>query len=81
MDISGGSSKAVASVSGPVTISSGGTGVGTLDLGQKDSPSTFDLRYFYGLQFNVFLLKAYVQVNDSLVRDTLGFNAGIRVAF
>ncbi len=93
-DLNFGTSKTTANVSGPVTISdslgvfttANNTNVSAtaslpLDSRGKIKPDTFSARYFAGLQFNIFLVKIYAQINQSLTNDTIGANAGLRLAW
>ncbi|MFN8370441.1 MAG: hypothetical protein U0T83_07430 [Bacteriovoracaceae bacterium] len=93
-DFNFGSAKTTANISGPVTITdslgvfstANNTNVSAtaslpLDSRGTIKPDTFSARWFGGLQINIFLVKIYAQVNQSLTNDTLGVNAGLRLAW
>jgi hypothetical protein len=83
LDWSFGEAKSIASVSGPITVSGGGGGAGSasLDLGAEDSPDSFNVRSFFGLQANVLALRAFAQLNRSISNDTMGVSVGVKVGF
>ncbi len=82
MDLSTGSAKSIANLSGNINITggSGGTGQATLDLGTEEGPSTISTRAFFGVQFNLTILNAFVLVNKGLTNDTLGLAFGARIS-
>lgn len=83
MDISSGSAKSIANLSGDITITggSGGTGQASLDLGSEEGPDTISTRAFFGAQLNLTLLNAFVLVNQGITNDNLGVAVGVRLSF
>ncbi|MCF8059564.1 MAG: hypothetical protein K9K67_09725 [Bacteriovoracaceae bacterium] len=81
MDLSFGKAKSVASLTGDISVTGGGTGVASLDLGSEESPSLFAMRAFTGIQFNLTALKAFILLNKGIANDSLGLALGIRLAF
>ncbi len=81
MDLSFGKAKSVANLTGDISVTGGGTGEGSLDLGSAESPSLFSLRAFAGLQLNLAALKTFILFNKGLTNDSLGLALGVRLAF
>jgi hypothetical protein len=81
MDLSFGEAKSIANLTGNVTVTGGGTGDATLDLGSKASPSTFGFRGFLGAQVSVTAIKVFALVNKGFGNDTVGLTVGARLAF
>lgn len=80
-DLSFGKAKSIANLTGNVSVTGGGTGQASLDLGSEESPSVFAMRAFAGFQLNLTALNAFVLVNQGLTNDSLGVALGIRLAF
>ena len=80
---------ATASVEGTSTVAMDSnnlstTAVAELDLidGQEGTPGSFALRYFAGMQFNMWIFKGYVHYNANLAGGNIyGINGGLRVAW
>lgn len=79
LDLNLGSATSLANVDAVIRQSGGPIeGTGTLDLGDKDGPSTFLTRGFIGLQFNFPIVKIYTQLDRSFNEDLYAVNAGLR---
>ena len=66
------------------TASLSTTANGSFDLldGAEASPASLSLRYFAGMQFNMWIFKGYVHYNANLAGGNIyGINAGLRVAW
>lgn len=90
MDINSGSSSALAAVNTNLTVTdtrsiltgaNAVTSSGSLDLGQSGKPTGSNFRWFSGLQLNLTIVKLYLQLNKAVSQDTLGFGAGVRIAW
>lgn len=80
-DLSFGKAESIATLTGDVTVSGGGTGQAQLDLGTEEGPDTFAFRGFVGLQANLTALNTFVLVNKGFTNGTLGVALGVRLAF
>ena len=80
VDLSFGSAESISTLTGDVSVT-GGTGTGSLDLGQKESPDLFSMKGFVGAQFNLAILKFYTQLTKGLTNDTLGVALGARIVW
>ncbi|MCR9206030.1 MAG: hypothetical protein NXH75_15715, partial [Halobacteriovoraceae bacterium] len=80
-DFAFGKAKSVANVTGNVTVSGGGTGDATLDLGTEESPSLFNMRGFIGTDINLTAIKGFVMLNKSFTNDTVSVSIGTRLGF
>jgi hypothetical protein len=81
MDLSYGKAKSIANLTGNVTVTGGGAGDASLDLGTEDSPSTFAFRGFIGTQVNLTAIKVFALVNRGFGNDRVGLTIGARLAF
>lgn len=80
-DLSFGEAKSVASLTGNVSVTGGGTGQATLDLGEAKGPSTVSMRGFVGTEVSLAVVKAHLLVNKGFTNDTLSLSVGVRLGF
>ncbi len=80
-DLSFGKAKSIATLTGDVSVTGGGTGDAQLDLGTEESPDTFAFRGFIGIQANLTALNTFLLVNKGFTNGTLGLALGVRLAF
>lgn len=77
LDYSWGRSDSLASISGPVTVTTNPSmgnvsGIASLDLGENTGPKPTHFRYLYGLQLEFGVMALALQVNQSFDRETTG---------
>lgn len=83
LDYSWGKSESIASISGPVAVTTSPSlgnvsGVATLDLGDSAGPKATHLRYLYGFQMEFGVMALAMQVNQSFDRETTGASAALK---
>jgi hypothetical protein len=85
-DLNMGSAKSQASLEG-TTVTGNIDGLGaitedaSLNLGDKDSPSSLTGRMFFGVQFNLSVVKIYAQLDKGFSSGLYAANAGLRVTW
>lgn len=80
----GGDTKVALDTPDDGTVQLSTTANGSFDLldGAEASPASLSLRYFAGMQFNMWIFKGYVHYNANLAGGNIyGINAGLRVAW
>ena len=53
----------------------------TADISDSGSPNFFDVRPFFGLQLELYVVKIFMLANYSAIANTYSFNAGLRVVW
>ena len=81
-DLNFGKAESLASASTGISISNpSASTTASIDMSGEQTVDAFNLRYFAGLQVDIFILKIYAMMQQSITGDTMGAQVGGRLVW